>query len=290
MAKIPQPEVALKCPRCESTNTKFCYFNNYSLTQPRHFCKTCRRYWTRGGALRNVPVGGGCRRNKKSKNSNRSKSPATASGENKQSGASTPGSNSNPSGMISPSGSNSAEMIGHFSQTPQAHSSFMASIQNLARFGGGGGGHGALGLTFSEIQGQAHHEHGNLGFQIGSGANSSDQTGMILQGDHHQSDQWRLQQFPLMGGHDFESPTGNLYPFHQGVEAQSGNMAGMIPSGGSRVSQFPGVKLEGRQGLNLSSRPSLGISENNNQFWGGNSTTSWTDLSGLNSSSTSHLL
>ncbi|CAI0411395.1 unnamed protein product [Linum tenue] len=66
-AKIPQPESALKCPRCESTNTKFCYFNNYSLTQPRHFCKTCRRYWTRGGALRSVPVGGGCRRNKRSK-------------------------------------------------------------------------------------------------------------------------------------------------------------------------------------------------------------------------------
>ncbi|XP_040382121.1 dof zinc finger protein DOF5.1-like isoform X2 [Oryza brachyantha] len=65
MAKIPQPEPGLRCPRCDSTNTKFCYFNNYSLTQPRHFCKACRRYWTRGGALRNVPVGGGCRRNKR---------------------------------------------------------------------------------------------------------------------------------------------------------------------------------------------------------------------------------
>ncbi|KAG8098298.1 hypothetical protein GUJ93_ZPchr0013g36119 [Zizania palustris] len=30
--------------------------------QPRHFCKTCRRYWTKGGALRNVPIGGGCRK------------------------------------------------------------------------------------------------------------------------------------------------------------------------------------------------------------------------------------
>ncbi|PKU80939.1 dof zinc finger protein DOF2.2 [Dendrobium catenatum] len=65
LAKIPQPEAALSCPRCDSNNTKFCYFNNYSLSQPRHFCKTCRRYWTRGGALRNVPVGGGCRRNKR---------------------------------------------------------------------------------------------------------------------------------------------------------------------------------------------------------------------------------
>ncbi|XP_010554915.1 PREDICTED: dof zinc finger protein DOF5.1 [Tarenaya hassleriana] len=68
-ANITMPEAALKCPRCESTNTKFCYFNNYNLSQPRHFCKTCRRYWTRGGALRTVPVGGGCRKNKRSKSS-----------------------------------------------------------------------------------------------------------------------------------------------------------------------------------------------------------------------------
>lgn len=43
MANIPMPETALKCPRCDSTNTKFCYFNNYSLSQPRHFCKACKR-------------------------------------------------------------------------------------------------------------------------------------------------------------------------------------------------------------------------------------------------------
>ncbi|KAM7277950.1 hypothetical protein ACFE04_005084 [Oxalis oulophora] len=57
---------ALNCPRCNSTNTKFCYYNNYSLTQPRYFCKTCKRYWTEGGSLRNIPVGGGS--NKKHKN------------------------------------------------------------------------------------------------------------------------------------------------------------------------------------------------------------------------------
>ncbi|CAN7117849.1 unnamed protein product [Brassica rapa subsp. narinosa] len=55
----------LKCPRCDSPNTKFCYYNNYNLSQPRHFCKSCRRYWTKGGALRNVPVGGGSRKNAK---------------------------------------------------------------------------------------------------------------------------------------------------------------------------------------------------------------------------------
>ncbi|XP_047327719.1 dof zinc finger protein DOF3.4-like [Impatiens glandulifera] len=66
----PEPE-NVPCPRCDSTNTKFCYYNNYNLSQPRHFCKSCRRYWTRGGTLRNVPVGGGTRRNpiKRSRNS-----------------------------------------------------------------------------------------------------------------------------------------------------------------------------------------------------------------------------
>ncbi|URD95788.1 dof zinc finger protein [Musa troglodytarum] len=60
-------QAPLQCPRCDSTNTKFCYFNNYSMSQPRHFCKACKRYWTRGGTLRNVPVGGGCRKNKRVK-------------------------------------------------------------------------------------------------------------------------------------------------------------------------------------------------------------------------------
>ncbi|XP_065879585.1 dof zinc finger protein DOF1.6-like [Euphorbia lathyris] len=71
-----------KCPRCESVNTKFCYYNNYSLSQPRYFCKTCRRYWTHGGTLRNVPVGGGCRKGKRLKTS-------SSSGENSNSNSGT---------------------------------------------------------------------------------------------------------------------------------------------------------------------------------------------------------
>ncbi|XP_062222469.1 dof zinc finger protein 2-like isoform X1 [Phragmites australis] len=75
----PQKEKALNCPRCNSTNTKFCYYNNYSLQQPRYFCKTCRRYWTEGGSLRNVPVGGGSRKNKRSSSSVSSAAAAAAS-------------------------------------------------------------------------------------------------------------------------------------------------------------------------------------------------------------------
>lgn len=64
----------MKCPRCDSINTKFCYYNNYNLSQPRHFCKNCRRYWTKGGVLRNVPVGGGCRKSKRSSKPKKSSS------------------------------------------------------------------------------------------------------------------------------------------------------------------------------------------------------------------------
>ncbi|GMI76767.1 OBF binding protein 4 [Hibiscus trionum] len=69
---------AHKCPRCDSLNTKFCYYNNYNLSQPRHFCKSCRRYWTKGGILRNVPVGGGCRKAKRSKTKASSETAAAA--------------------------------------------------------------------------------------------------------------------------------------------------------------------------------------------------------------------
>ncbi|KAK7313725.1 hypothetical protein VNO77_38920 [Canavalia gladiata] len=59
-----KPDTVLQCPRCHSWETKFCYFNNYDVNQPRHFCKNCQRYWTAGGTIRNIPVGAGRRKNK----------------------------------------------------------------------------------------------------------------------------------------------------------------------------------------------------------------------------------
>ncbi|KAF7819235.1 cyclic dof factor 3-like [Senna tora] len=61
---MKKPDKIQQCPRCNSMDTKFCYFNNYNVNQPRHFCKNCQRYWTAGGTMRNVPVGAGRRRNK----------------------------------------------------------------------------------------------------------------------------------------------------------------------------------------------------------------------------------
>lgn len=60
----PRPSKPVACPRCQSLETKFCYFNNYNVNQPRHFCKNCRRYWTAGGTMRNIPVGAGRRKSK----------------------------------------------------------------------------------------------------------------------------------------------------------------------------------------------------------------------------------
>ncbi|XP_040993057.1 dof zinc finger protein DOF3.6-like [Juglans microcarpa x Juglans regia] len=255
LAKIPQPEIAPKCPRCESTNTKFCYFNNYSRSQPRHFCKTCRRYWTRGGALRNVPVGGGCRRNKKNKSNRSTKSLAAAE---KQTGPNS--SSATPSSACAPD-----QIIGHFSQQSPHQLPFLTSLQNLTRYGMGN-----IGLNFSDIQAQT-----DLGYQIGSSSGASNailsSTGGV--------DQWRLQQFPFMGG--FESQAGLYSIQSEGVESPSplaGDTELRTMTSNSRVSQLPPVmKMEERHGQNLSA----GLN------WGGNS---WTDLSGLHSSSTSHLL
>jgi hypothetical protein len=94
---------AVNCPRCDSTNTKFCYYNNYNKSQPRHFCRACKRHWTKGGTLRNVPVGG-VRKNKRVKISTSptsisitskttiSTSSTTTSNDNRQNKKTTPSS------------------------------------------------------------------------------------------------------------------------------------------------------------------------------------------------------
>ena len=47
--KLPRPEGSTACPRCESMDTKFCYYNNYNVKQPRYFCKVGTFHsWTSG--------------------------------------------------------------------------------------------------------------------------------------------------------------------------------------------------------------------------------------------------
>uniref|UniRef100_A0A2N9FG66 Dof zinc finger protein n=1 Tax=Fagus sylvatica TaxID=28930 RepID=A0A2N9FG66_FAGSY len=253
LAKLPQPETALKCPRCESTNTKFCYFNNYSLTQPRHFCKTCRRYWTKGGALRSVPVGGGCRRNKKNKSSSRTKSPASATERQ-----------TNPNSNNAIPSDCTSDMITNLPLKQPFQSPFLTSLQNLTQYGVGNLN---IGLNYNDIQAQTDH----MGYQIGTSSGGTSST--ILPGggvDH----QWRnLQQYPFLGGFEFSIQS-------EGVEAPSplvgDNELRTMPSNSSRVSQL--TKMEASQGQQHLS----GLN-----WVGGNA---WTDISGLNSSSTTQLL
>ncbi|KAH9767704.1 hypothetical protein KPL71_011366 [Citrus sinensis] len=272
MAKMPQPETALKCPRCESTNTKFCYFNNYSLSQPRHFCKTCRRYWTRGGALRNVPVGGGCRRNKRSKGRNsRSKSPAVTEGQAT-------------AGTSSSSALSSRNIIGRM-QNPQQQIPMLPNLHHLSDYNSSD-----IGLNFGGIQipSQGVACNGNdIGFQVANGTSNS---GSILSSGL--VEQWKLQQFPFLSN-GLEQVTG-LYPFDTEImEPQSytiGQLRSKSAALDSEATQFANVKMEDNtQSLNLS-RNFLGInSANDHQYWGTNNN-AWSDLSGFTSSSTSHLL
>ncbi|CAK9188299.1 unnamed protein product [Ilex paraguariensis] len=244
LAQLPLPEAAQNCPRCDSTNTKFCYYNNYSRSQPRHFCKTCRRYWTRGGALRNVPVGGGCRRNKRNK-SNCSKPAVT--GERKT--------GSNPT-SASPSSCSARMSTGHLLRPP-SQLSLMASVQNLNQYGGAN-----IGSNIGGFEPETH-----MTFQMGnhSGGNSN----ILVAGG---ADQWR---FPFFTG--FEPPTG-LFPYQNGVEAPS-SMAGeshrLSTATSTGVTHVAPVKVENNQGSNLS-RQFLSISSENNQYWGGNT---WPELS-----------
>ncbi|CAM0903321.1 unnamed protein product [Alopecurus aequalis] len=140
----PQKEKAINCPRCNSTNTKFCYYNNYSLTQPRYFCKTCRRYWTEGGSLRNVPVGGGSRKNKRSSSSLSSASAsASTSATNSSMVGAAAASNKNPK-MTHEGAAHDLNLAfpHHHGGMQQAQAEYMAfpSLESSSMCNPGGGG------------------------------------------------------------------------------------------------------------------------------------------------------
>jgi hypothetical protein len=300
LAKIPQPEPGLKCPRCESTNTKFCYFNNYSLSQPRHFCKTCRRYWTRGGALRNVPVGGGCRRNKRTKSSKSNSSSAASA-----TSSSTP---SNATGGSS-AAATAAIMPPHQVQLP-----FLASLH---QFGGDHYSTGAARLGFPGLS-----SLDPVDYQLGTGGGVA---AAAIGLDH-----WRMpqiQQFPFLSRPDGGAPPpmSGIYPFDAEGGGDAAGFAGhmlagsKVPGSSGLITQLASVKMEDNNprstAMTNAPREFLGLS-GSLQFWsggndgaGGNNNTNggsandgsgggaiappgsnWVDLSGFNPSSSGNIL
>ncbi|XP_038900696.1 dof zinc finger protein DOF3.6-like [Benincasa hispida] len=273
LAMIPLPEAALKCPRCDSTNTKFCYFNNYSLSQPRHFCKACRRYWTRGGALRNVPVGGGFRKNKKKKKSNRSKSP-TASQSQMGNSRSIMSRNCN--------NNESNSTMRDFASHPSLQLPSLNIIPSLQQ-------------QFSR-----NFENNFPGIHINNSAAAA---------TVREFDQWQQQQQPFMVA-GLESPTtATTAAAYTQIEVNNNNnfganslqeAAGLVQYNNNCHQQLQNLTPFSRiptkneeqnqeQGILLSNflRPH----DQNSQFWGSEHQNSWTDhLSALSSSSSSHLL
>ncbi|KAK8551530.1 hypothetical protein V6N13_119988 [Hibiscus sabdariffa] len=214
-----------KCPRCDSLNTKFCYYNNYSLSQPRYFCKTCRRYWTQGGTLRNVPVGGGCRKGKRTKVSSSAENSRSHPQIHQQQAAqqhnlASPQRviSSNP--MISVSAALRTKESGSFASSP--------AISSVGSLYPGAGFLSSLAAIQSTNQPQPFNQSHNQALSIGGDLGGSSNLG-LFQGygipsfgsQQHQSIQ-QTQFFP-MG--DRGQKTVNIYPSDQERLIQSSRPA-----------------------------------------------------------------
>ncbi|KAJ4911541.1 Dof zinc finger protein DOF5.1 [Raphanus sativus] len=325
LANIPLPETALKCPRCDSTNTKFCYFNNYNLTQPRHFCKACRRYWTRGGALRSVPVGGGCRRNKKTKNSGGGGG-SSSSGNSKSQDSTTsndqyhhralsnnqmgpPSSSTSLSSLLS--SYNAGLIPGHDHNSNNNNIVGLGSSLSPLKLMHPLDFTDNFTLQYGAVSAPSYHTGGGSSGGSGGGGASAILTGL---------DQWRFpathNQLPLLAGLDNSSSSG-LYPydqnpgyglvtgsgqyrpkniFHNLVSSSSSSSSASSAMVTATASQLPSVKMEDSNNQLNMSRQLFG---NEQELWNihgtaastaAATTSSWSDVSNnFSSSSTSNI-
>ncbi|KAL5057114.1 hypothetical protein RYX36_028718 [Vicia faba] len=283
MFKINQNDAAAgavqKCPRCESTNTKFCYYNNYSLSQPRHFCKACRRYWTRGGALRNVPVGGGCRRNnKRTRGSSVSKPPSkpNRSNDHRHVGIGAiagVGSSSENSKSNECNNSNVNMGMSHFpTQFP-----FFPSLHHYNN--NEYVSQGISSMVAKNITNSTNNNNTNVEFQLGrdSSVGNNDNGGSLMLSNGI-AEQWRFLN-PLQVHHQQQQ---QQFPFMTNVEPQ----IGLFQFGGENNGETPRsyisskamesssasngmVKMEenNHQSLSLSKNLLSGSGNSNDLFW-----------------------
>lgn len=261
--------------------------------------------------MRNVPVGGGCRRNKRSSKASSGNTPKSPAHSETASGSTSSALPSNTSGATSLLGSLT-------SQFPQLR--FMAPMTHLNDHYGGTTG-GELGMNYNSSPMGATSE---MNFPIGSSSNylfgsGSGGLASVLSSGGGGVEQWRMQQgghhhFPnFLGGFDptVTNQGGLLY---QGVEVASsaGGYAAMADKflNNSMLSQMALVKREGSHTTNTNNinnannrdddhqttlaRQFLGSGQvglsDHHQQWNPSGTPAWTDLSGFSSSSTSNAL
>ncbi|KAL8166819.1 hypothetical protein V2J09_008318 [Rumex salicifolius] len=252
MARVPLPEPGLKCPRCDSSNTKFCYFNNYNLTQPRHFCKACRRYWTRGGALRNVPVGGRLRKNKRSKvRAAKSSNPGQPSQIRNSTTNISPSVNTNGNG-------NGNGFTSQMLMPPTPHLPYLPGLHHLNGYPGG------FGLN---LGGSRPVEFESSGAGSSAGVSRVQQLTNFLSGS---------------------GSTGNgLYPFHENDNStEMGHASGF----GSQIARVKAE--DNNNNCNLSKNINMMDIQGNDvdeddQYSNWGSGNPWTDISGFNPMGTS---
>ncbi|MCD7447131.1 hypothetical protein HAX54_023876 [Datura stramonium] len=241
------------------------------------------RYWTRGGALRNVPVGGGCRRNKRSSSNNKSNS---SSNNNNNNNPKSPASSTSTDGRQATNNSGSTNTISSHSNSfsgPTSAASLLGlmttpQIPSL-RF------MSPLGQFISTDHHHHHHHHFtppsnhmNLNFStsgnvlgggtttegmmvnannnlLGAGAGAGVGASLLSSGN---LEHWRMQQqFPnFLGGFDpTNSPSSgvnnNNYPFQGGVHEAVQYLGGESTSQISRpkistsmLNQMASVKME----------------------------------------------
>ncbi|XP_018489307.1 dof zinc finger protein DOF1.1-like isoform X1 [Raphanus sativus] len=241
--KAPRPEAAQNCPRCNSINTKFCYYNNYNPTQPRHYSKACRRYWTDGGKLRDIPEGGRRRRNSKKNKNGSSKSPSSSS--------------ILPSPTVNAPSSSSGQ-LGTNHQFP-----FLPTLQHLTQLGG-------IGLNLAAANGNNQaHQYGaglmnDLGFlHVGDGRNNvAPVTGNIHDNDNNNGENNLMGS----GGFTLFDPTSGLHAFQN--EGNIRNNVSFSPTSmvDSRIYQTGPVNMEEQPDLVSLSGPVSGLTPPVNQI------------------------
>ncbi|KAM1105530.1 hypothetical protein ACFX13_002539 [Malus domestica] len=192
-------EIAPNCPRCASSNTKFCYYNNYSLSQPRYFCKGCRRYWTKGGSLRNVPVGGGCRKNRRGKAARLSQADRGSLSYFQHHNSSTT-TEDDLAGNTQPGGSNVpdidlavvfAKFLNHNSTTPDGHDHDPNLVISSSALNDRDGSHNSSKAADDLVEAVGHH-------YLLEGHQSQEENVQTFMGINH-NDDMNIHEFELQG-------------------------------------------------------------------------------------------
>ncbi|EAZ26442.1 hypothetical protein OsJ_10328 [Oryza sativa Japonica Group] len=283
LARAPHPKPALKCPRCDSTNTKFCYYNNTPSPSPATSARPAAATGRAAARSGKVPVCGGCRRNKRSGKSSSAAAAGASSSSSKPSSSAArqlPGGGASPmpsaAASTQPGGAAAGAII-----PPSGLSSMSHHLPFLGAMHPPGPN---LGLTFSAgfqpLGGMHHHVDTADQFPVASGGGAT--IGASLE-------QWRVQQqqqqqpqqhqFPFLGGALELPPPPPMYQLGleatraagTGATAAAAFTLGQTSATATTSRQEGSMKLEDSKGLEMSlQRQYMAALRQGDGVWGNN--------------------